>query len=136
MLASFFGGPLTAGWMFAWNFSKLGERKKAPVCFLVFLALTIVLMSVLGYFSALTGDVELSDADRRQARFTIRLVAVVGALIVSRMQARRFRIYSSSGAEPAPVLLPAIGVIAAVFVLQAVLVFGVLFAYEAFKAGG
>ena len=123
VIASFFGGALAAAWLFAWNFRKLGEPRKAPWCFAALTLVGVAVVAAIAYYVQTSPDLDAFKDQTRTLKLVSRVAGVVVGLAMAGMQERRFRLYSMGGGEPAPALLPSLIAILITTLLQ-ILVIG------------
>lgn len=118
-LATFFGGIPTAAILYPLNYRRLGQPRAAGwtlvglLLFGVLLTVGNVLYVRSGGFAEWTSDVEA----RRWARHVQTATGLVPALWLSARQQRRFRLFEAGGGAPGRLLWPALGAIAAGFVV-------------------
>ena len=116
VLASLWGGPLLAGCFLGRNYAHLGERAKQRWCMLAFVLLWLGSSAVFVHRIDRTLALDREELTKDSAAF-INMVGLVAALIVAKLQARRFRLFVRCGGDPQGFLGYAVlGILAGLFV--------------------
>ena len=106
VFASFFAGPLGGGALFGINYKRLGRPQYLWPCILGGVGLTLIL-SALATWLVASGSIDEEDRGKTQLiKYGTRAATVALALWLSNLQKARFRLFETSGGEPARALLP------------------------------
>jgi len=124
VILAVFGGPLSAGVLFAENARRLGRR--AHVAWILGGALALVLAG--GFAAARLRPLEsFSDwSDTSVLRIAQRLGAALLAAPLATLQGRRFRVYTGNGGEPGKLLVYGLAAVFGAGFLGNLLAFGVM----------
>jgi hypothetical protein len=97
---AFFGGPLTAGYLYGDNFRRLGRKPLLPWCVVGALVLAVATGLVAGELVRRGVVARETDEQLRLVRYLSRGATMVVALPLAYAQQRRFRVFTVSGGEP------------------------------------
>lgn len=103
VLVVFFAGILYGSLMQAWNFHRLGRRR--GVVLTVVTAVVVYALTTFSFVAIVAAIGPEKSGDYAQlSRFGLRLSWVIPALVVAKLQQRRFRVFQHGDEEPASAL--------------------------------